>query len=223
MKLLLNNFFIFLFLFCGPAYSQVFQKDFSIKVSGIKIGKLVWKMQIDETSYSNDLKLKSQGFLSAIYKFEGEYFSKGIIINKKLKPDTYRHIWKTNKTEKQMKLDFQNNFLISLDQTPYESEKLRLDIFSIKNTKDPLSSFIEIIMGDNSSLVVDGRRIYNMEANLDKKNDETVIEISNYSNLWADHKRSKCEQIIFEKKEGDFFPLKINIYFDGRIFRLEQD
>ena len=223
MKLLLNNFFIFLFLVCSPAYCQVFQKEFSIKVSGIKIGKLVWKIQMNETSYSNDLRLKSEGFLSAIYKFEGEYFSEGIIKNKKLKPSTYSHIWKTNKIEKRMKLDFQSDFLILLEQTPYEKEKLRLDIFSIKNTKDPLSSFIEIIMGDSSSLVVDGRRIYNMDANLDKKNDETVIEISNYSNLWADHKRSKFEKIIFEKEEGSLFPLKINIYFDGRIFRLEQN
>ena len=223
MKLLLNNLFVFLFLVCSPAYCQVFQKEFSIKVSGIKIGKLVWKIQMDETSYSNDLRLKSEGFLSAIYKFEGEYFSEGIIKNKKLKPGTYSHIWKTNKTEKRMKLDFQSDFLILLEQTPYEKERLRLDIFSIKNTKDPLSSFIEIIMGDSGSLVVDGRRIYNMNANLNKKNYETVIEVSNYSNLWADHKRSKFEKIIFEKKEGSFFPFKINIYFDGRIFRLEQN
>ena len=61
-----------------------------------------------------------------------------------------------------------------------------------------------------------------MNATFNKKNNETVIEISNYSNLWADHKRKKFEKITFEKNSGGLFPLKINIYFDGRVFKLEQ-
>ncbi len=223
MRLILNNFFILLFFVSSPLYAESFYKKYFIKVSGLKIGELVWVLEIDNNNYSNDIKLKSKGLLSAIYTFEGNYFSKGIVANNKLKPLTYNHVWKTNKTEKTMNLGFENNTLSTLNQTPYEKEKLRIDVFNIKQTKDPLSSFLEIIMGEASSLVVDGRRIYTMNAVFDKEENKTVINISEYSNLWADHKRSKFEQISFEKKDGVLLPVKMNILFDGRVFKLEQN
>ena len=204
-------------------YAESFYKEFSIKVSGLKIGELVWVLEIDNINYSNNIKLKSKGLLSAIYTFEGNYFSKGMVANNKLKPYTYNHVWKTNKTEKTMDLNFEDNTLSSLNQTPYEEEKLRVDVFNIKETKDPLSSFLEIIIGEAASLVVDGRRIYTMNAEFNKEENKTVINISNYSNLWADHKRSKFEQISYEKKDGVLLPIKINIHFDGRVFKLEQN
>ena len=204
-------------------YAESFYKEFSIKVSGLKIGELVWVLEIDNNNYSNDIKLKSKGLLSAIYTFEGNYFSKGTVANNKLKPHTYNHVWKTNKAEKTMNLGFENNALSSLNQTPYEKEKLRVDVFNIKQTKDPLSSFLEIIMGEASSLVVDGRRTYTMNAEFNKEENKTVINISNYSNLWANHKRSKFEQISFEKKDGVLLPLKIYIHFAGRVFKLEEN
>jgi len=223
MRFILSNFFIFLFFINSPVYAESFYKEFSIKVSGLKIGELIWMLEIDNNNYLNDIKLKSKGLLSAIYTFEGNYFSKGIVANNKLKPRTYNHVWKTNKMEKTMNLGFENNTLSSLNQTPYEKEKLRVDIFNIKQTKDPLSSFLKIIMGETSSLVVDGRRIYTMNAEFNKEENKTVINISNYSNLWADHKRSKFEQISFEKKDGVLLPIKINIHFDGRVFKLEEN
>ena len=220
MRLILNNFFILFFL-TSPLYAESFYKKFSIKVSGLKIGELVWELKIDNYNYSNDIRLKSKGLLSAIYKFEGGYFSKGIVENNKLKPHSYKHVWKTNKVEKTMNLSFEKNMLSSLNQTPYEKEKLRVNVYNIKQTKDPLSSFLEIIMGKTNSLVIDGRRTYTMNANFSKKENKTIINISDYSNLWADHKRSKFEQIIFEKEDGVLLPIKININFDGRVFKLE--
>jgi hypothetical protein len=122
-----------------------------------------------------------------------------------------------------MDLSFEDNTLSSLNQTPYEKEKLRVDVFNIKQTKDPLSSFLEIIMGEASSLVVDGRRIYTMNAEFNKEENKTFINIEEYSNLWADHKKNKFEQISFEKKNGVLLPIKININFDGRVFKLEEN
>ena len=223
MRFILSNFFILLFFISSPVYAESFYKEFSIKVSGLKIGELVWALEMDNNDYSNDIKLKSKGLLSAIYSFEGNYFSKGIVANNKLKPHIYNHVWKTNKAEKTMDLGFENNMLNSLNQTPYEKEKLRIDVFNIKQTKDPLSSFLEIIMGEKNSLVVDGRRTYKMNAKFNKKENKTVINISDYFNLWADHKRSKFEQISFEKKDGVLLPIKINIHFDGRVFKLEEN
>ena len=79
------------------------------------------------------------------------------------------------------------------------------------------------MMGEKSSLVVDGRRLYTMTANSDENTNQTTIEIPNYYNLWTDHKRNKFEKIIFEKKIEEVLPNKMFIYFDGRVFRLDEN
>ena len=221
MKLLLNSFFLSLFFVCFPVFGEDYQKDFTVKVSGIKIGKLSWSVSISDEGYYNDLRLKSEGLLSAIYQFEGKYFSEGVFQNKKLKPIRYKHIWITNKVTKNMELVFQDNKIKSLIQTPFEKEKLRINVFNIEQSKDPLTSFLQIILGEKSSLVIDGRRTYIMSSVFNKKTKQNIVEISEYSNLWADHKRKEFEKLIFEKKDGDLFPTKIHIHFDGRVFKLE--
>ena len=69
-------------------------------------------------------------------------------------------------------------------------------------------------MGHNISLVVDGRRLYTMISRPNKNKNQTTIEIVNYYNLWADHKRNKFEKIIFEKKINEILHNKMLIYFD---------
>ena len=96
-------------------------------------------------------------------------------------------------------------------------------MFDINKTKDPVASFLQIVMGDNSSLVVDGRRFYTMVSFFNEDTKQTTVELSNYFNLWADHKRNKFEKIIFEKKLEEIMPYKIFIHFDGRVFKLEQN
>ena len=141
--------------------------------------------------------------------------------NKILKPKRYTHLWKTKKQTKKMSLIFDNNKVKSIKQTPDEKEYLRINVFSEEKTKDPLSSFLQIIMGMKSSLVIDGRRLYTMSAVSPNGANKTIIQLINYSNLWADHKRSKFEKIVFEKNSKDFLPSKIFIYFDKRVFRLQ--
>ena len=223
MKLILNSIFLCLFFICAPVCGEEIYKKYTIKVSGIKIGNLDWKIKINDEDYFNKLKLKSGGLLSAIYQFEGEYFSEGVVENKILKPIKYSHLWKTNKTTKNMDLVFHYEKLRSLVQAPVEKEYLRISVFNIEKTKDPLTSFLQIIIDEKESLVVDGRRVYMMSATFDKKTKQTVVGVSNFSNLWTDHKRSKFEKIIFERKGIEFLPIKIFIYFDGRVFKLEQD
>lgn len=223
MKLILNSFFVFLFVFCLPVFGIEINKKYTVRVSGITIGSLDWSVKITDSRYLNKINLKSRGLLSTIYSFEGEYFSEGGVKNKNLYPSKYSHVWKTNKKTKSMVLVFRDNSLISLNQLPFEKEHLRIDVFKIKESKDPLTSFLQIIMGEKNSLVVDGRRKYKMNSIIDDDIKKTIVEISDYYNLWADHKRSKFEKIDFEKKIGDLLPNKINIYFDGRVFRLHQD
>ena len=222
MKLVLNSLFLCLFFICAPAFGDNIYKKYKLTVSGIKIGVLDWKVNITNTHYFNEINLKSEGVLSGIYSFEGRYFSEGVVKNNKLRPTKYTHYWKTNKTTKEMELVFQDNKLTSLNQKPIEKEHLRINVFNIEKNKDPLTSFLQIILGEKKSLVVDGRRTYTMSAAFNNKESQTVIGISNYNNLWADHKRSEFEKIIFERKNGGGLPNKINIYFDGRVFKLEQ-
>ena len=222
MKLFLNSFFISLLFVCNTVFSEDYQKKFTIKVSGVKIGKLSWEIKIDDEYYFTDLRLESQGFLSAIYKFNGEYYAEGFVHDNKLKPYKYKHIWKTNKITKDMNLVFENNKLKSLNQVPVEKEELRVNVFNIEKSKDPLTSFLQIVLGEKNSLVVDGRRTYTMNAVYNKETKQTNINISDYSNLWTDHSRRKFEKLTFEKNDEDFLPYKINIYFDGRVFKLEE-
>ena len=137
-------------------------------------------------------------------------------------PKKYKHFWQTKKTIKNMELRFGEDKLISLKQKPAEEEIIRLNVFDVQYTNDPLTAFQKIMMGEKSALVVDGRRLYTMMARPDENN-KTTIEIVNYYNLWADHKRNKFEKIIFEKKITEILPHKMFIYFDGKIFKLEQN
>lgn len=221
MKLVLISFFLFFFLICPSVYADIFSKKYLIYTSGIKIGELGWEVRINNKKYSNKIRLKSVGLLSALYNFEGSYISSGSINNNILAPIKYSYTWQTNKIIKTMRLIFDGNKVSSLEQSPVEKEILRINIFEINQTKDPLSSFLQIIFGENTSLVVDGRRIYTMIAKYNKNIKETIIELDDYSNLWADHKRSDFEKISFQKN-NDFLPSKILIYFDGRVFKLKE-
>ena len=222
MRLFLNNLIIFI-LVCLPLQGEEVKKSYIVKVGGIKIGELVWEMNLTTNNYSNKLKLRSKGLLSGLYSFKGDYFSEGIKNKNELFSRKYTHFWQTKKNIKKMELGFEKNKLVALSQEPTEQEKLRLNVYDVENTNDPLTSFLKIIMGKQNTLVVDGRRLYNMEAQHSDKTKQTTIEISNYYNLWADHKRNKFEKIIFEKQNGEILPFKMYIYFDGRVFRLEEN
>jgi hypothetical protein len=222
MKLILNSFLICIFFFCYPVSGETFLNTYVVKLGGIKIGNLEWEITTDQKKYTNMIKLKSKGFLSSLYKFEGEYFSNGEIKNNLLIPKKYTHLWKTKKQTKKMVLIFENNKLKSLEQNPNETEYLRNDIYRLEKTKDPLTSFLQIIMSGKNSLVIDGRRLYTMSATFNQNTNRNTIELVDYLNLWADHKKSKFEKISYEKEEGVFLPINIHIFFDKKIFKLEQ-
>ena len=99
MKLFLSSFFIYIYFICSPALGDIFFNKYTIYTSGIKIGALNWEVKIKNNSYSNNISLKSEGFLSALYTFEGNYFSSGKINNKTLAPNNYEHFWQTKKIE----------------------------------------------------------------------------------------------------------------------------
>ncbi len=221
MRLVLINFFCFFLFFFKPVLGEKIEKKYTVKTSGIKIGMLVWTVNIDDLNYLNKIVLKSEGLFSRIYKFEGKYFSEGKIEMGQLKPTKYNHFWKTKKTTKKMNLVFKDEKLITLNQTPVEKERLRTNVFDIQKNKDPLSSFLQIVRGEKNSFVIDGRRTYKMSVFYDNETKKNTVMVLDYFNLWADHKRSDFEKIMFEKKDSEFLPTKIDIFFDKKVFSLE--
>ena len=106
--------------------------------------------------------LEDKGFLSSVYKFNGKYETSGFILNNNFKPMEYKQNWITNKKEKNVKIIFNNNSLTELLLFPEEKEHQRIQYIGIKNFFDPLSSFLNLLMGENQSKTIDGRRTYLM-------------------------------------------------------------
>ena len=67
--------------------------------------------------------------------------------------------------------------------------------------------------GAKSVNTIDGRRIYTMKKSELDNFEKIVLEIENYKNIWADHKRNDLEKIEFEKQKNNFLPESIIIYF----------
>ena len=87
--------------------------------------------------------------------------------------------------------------------------------------------FLNILSIDkNNFKTLDGRRLYKMSLDI-KKIDENVVSkkifIKDYSNIWADHKRTDLKYITTEQdlsKENIYFPNNIKIKNKGLLFTL---
>ena len=205
MRLFLNN-LIFLILFCWPLSSEEIRKNYVVKVSGIKIGELSWGMKVTTNNYSNTLSLKSKGLLSGLYNFKGDYFSEGNNRKNELFPKNYKHFWQTKKTVKKMELSFKKNRLAIINQEPVEEEKIRLNVFNIENTHDPLTSFlkqkthkrkdeellIEMVfqMGVKKVLM-----FKNLLSNM-KKNDKHLVCFEMMNSLWYTQTPNRVKSLI---------------------------
>ena len=55
---------------------------------------------------------------------------------------------------------FENKKIKSLTMKPVETEVPRIEYEKLNGYKDPLSSFLEIILNNSSSYTIDGRRTY---------------------------------------------------------------
>ena len=100
MKLCFNSFILFLCLISWPVLTEEINKDYTVKLGGIKIGELNWQINMNNEKYINKLRLNSRGVLSALYSFKGEYLSEGRVYQKNLIPKKYNHLWQTKKNTK---------------------------------------------------------------------------------------------------------------------------
>ena len=216
----MNKFVVFFIIFVvNTSYANNFSAEYKVSTTGIKIGSFSWSLNINDNIYQTEINLKNSGIFSPLYKFEGSYLSTGIIENNIFKTQSYKQFWKTKKKTKIVKMLF-DDYLIQLKQEPIEEEIARVSLDELYLYFDPITSFINILNGEDEVKTIDGRRVYRLKKN--KGEDGNIIlKIEDYTNIWADHKRNDLKKIEFFI-EDDFLPYEILIHFKERVFRLER-
>ncbi len=216
----MNKFLIFFVIFVvNTSYANNFSAEYKVSTTGIKIGDFSWSLNINDNVYQTEIKLKNSGIFSPLYKFEGSYLSVGVIENNIFKTKNYKQFWKTKKKTKIVKMLF-DNYLIELKQEPIEEEKARVNLEGLYLYFDPITSFINILNGENEAKTIDGRRIYRLQKN-EGEDGNVILKIEDYVNIWADHKRNDLKKIEFFI-EDDLLPYEILIHFKERVFKLER-
>ena len=216
----MNKFLVFFIIFViNTSYANNFSAEYKVSTTGIKIGNFSWSLNINDNIYQTEINLKNSGIFSPLYKFEGSYLSTGVIENNIFKTQNYKQFWKTKKKTKIVKMSF-DDYLIELKQEPIEEEIARVNLEGLYLYFDPITSFINILNGENETKTIDGRRIYKLKKN-EGEDGNIILKIEGYINIWADHKRNDLKKIEFFI-ENDFLPYEILIHFKERVFKLER-
>ena len=219
-RLCLNKFLVFFIIFViNTSYANNFSAEYKVSTTGIKIGNFSWSLNINDNIYQTEINLKNSGIFSPLYKFEGSYLSTGVIENNIFKTQNYKQFWKTKKKTKIVKMSF-DDYLIELKQEPIEEEIARVNLEDLYLYFDPITSFINILNGQDEAKTIDGRRIYILKKN-EEEDGSIILRIQDYVNIWADHKRNDLKKIEFFI-EDDFLPYEIIIHFKKRVFKLER-
>tara|TARA_B100000029_G_C17509327_1_gene935657 strand:- start:658 stop:1320 length:663 start_codon:yes stop_codon:yes gene_type:complete len=217
MKLCFKYLVVFFVFLSTPSYSKKFEENYLIELGNLDVGKLNWKIDVSETDYKIELRLKGRGFLTGIYNFEGFYEASGLLETNNYIPLKYKHVWKTKKKERVVELFFEKNRIKKINQTPTEKEMPRINLMEIEGFLDPLSSFLKILNGSKKVKTIDGRRTYTMAVS----DEETKrIMIKKYKNIWADHNRKDFKYIEISNTDKNFMPSSLKIKFKGLVFNL---
>tara|TARA_Y100000590_G_scaffold469441_1_gene657016 strand:- start:210 stop:911 length:702 start_codon:yes stop_codon:yes gene_type:complete len=219
--------FLCIFSFINKAGSEDFVSYYKIEVGGVDIGTLRWDLLLKQNYYETSIFLENKGLLSGLYKYKGKYFSKGQIINEQLVSTQYQQLWETKKKRKEIKIEFKNSKINNFSSLPKEIEGPRVNFKKLVKLGDPLSSFLNILIyGKNKFKTIDGRRYYEMSADIETKQKNLLIKkifISEYYNIWKDHNKNDLKYITTEQnilKNNDIFPRIIKIKNKRLTFKL---
>jgi hypothetical protein len=218
----------FIFTNFSTLFAEDFKEAYVVEIGKIDIGKLLWDVNISNDNYKILIRLESKGFLSKLYKFEGSYEVDGSVVKGSLIPLKYKQFWLTKNKRREVEIIFDNYSVSELDIFPHEKERARVEYAEIENHFDPLSSFLNILIGKEKSKTIDGRRIYSMVVEKQdgyRTGEIKKILIEDYVNIWADHKRNDLEyvEIKQEYSEGVFsMPEVIKIKFKGLLYKLRR-
>ena len=218
----------FVFTNFSTLFAEDFKEAYVVEIGKIDIGKLLWDVNISSDNYKILIRLKSRGLLSKLYKFEGNYEAYGNIVGGSLVPLKYKQFWLTKNKRREVGITFDNHSIAGLEIFPHEKEHPRVEYTEIENHFDPLSSFLNILIGKEKSKTIDGRRIYSMvvEKQDSYRTGETKkILIEDYVNIWADHKRNDLEYIEIKQEYSEeifSMPEIMKIKFKGLLYKLRR-
>jgi len=216
----LNKLLIFFVIFVvNISYANNFNAEYKVSTTGIKIGNFSWSLDINDNIYQTKINLKNSGIFSPLYKFEGSYLSFGVIEKNIFKSRNYKQFWKTKKKIKIVNMSF-DDYIIELEQEPVEKEIARVNLDDLYLYYDPITSFINILNGEDEAKTIDGRRTYILKKN-EGDDGNIILKIEDYVNIWASHKKNDLKKIEFFIKDG-LLPYKILIHFKERVFKLEK-
>ena len=214
--------FIIVATFSSSSLATEYNIEYNIKVGGLKIGSLLWHLELELDKYTTTIQLNDSGIFSGLYRFRGEYKARGKIKNASLFPQEYSQIWKTKRKKREVNIFFEKNKITKLILHPEEKEEARIHYFKLLNYMDPLSSFLNILINNSPSKTIDGRRTYTLNPSNDLKKNKILI--INYNNIWADHKRNDLEYIeIYTNKEVFPLPPRVKIKFKNILFELTKN
>ena len=231
MKLSSIKLFIFIILVFNLS-SRISAKEseatYKIELGSINIGSLRWAINIEEDNYKTTMFLKDKGLFSGFYSFDGEYLSEGSLLDGVFVPSRYKQLWKTKMKKREVEIFFNNTEVTNLILNPKENEIARVKYLNVVGLIDPLSSFLNILTKNGSAFkTIDGRRLYKMSLQVKKKDTNNIskkIYITDYFNIWADHKRNELKYNVTKQSllnnEDKFFPNNIKIKHKGLVFKL---
>ncbi len=234
MKFLFNiNFFLLLIFFTNCVLSKDIKinlvESYDIEFGGVDIGRLNFQYLDSPKEYKISINIQDKGFFSGLYKFRGSYDVIGERENDLFYPLNYNQDWKTKKKNSIINIVFKNGFLRSLKISPEEKELARVNYVELEGHLDPISSFFSILRGAQKVSTVDGRRIYSMnvvDSKIVEKRIYKKIEIQNYVNIWADHKRKNLRYIeVVQSLESESLemPLIIKIKLNNFLIKLKKN
>ena len=230
MKLFRFKFFYFLTLIvfvCSNLSAKNLKATYAVEIGAINLGTVKWSISLENNNYKTNILLEDKGLFSGLYKFEGDYSSGGTIVDGKYISSEYLQHWKTKKRTRDVKIVFDKKKVSDLVIMPEETERARVNFKNVGGLVGPLASFLNILTNDkNEYKTFDGRRLYRMYIENIVEDKEKVIKkivISDYVNIWADHKRNDLKFIIVEQPIAPKdlpFPSKIKIKNKGLVFKL---
>ena len=229
MKLLLIKFILFFTIILNITIklsAKELNAFYKIEIGAINIGSLKWSISLDNDNYKTSMLLEDRGLFSGLYTFSGEYLSEGMVFEDEFIPLRYKQEWKTKKKTREVEILFDKKMVSALILSPKESELPRIEYLKIQGLVDPLSSFLNILTGGaNNYKTIDGRRLYKMSLDLTEEKNivSKKIYITDYFNIWTDHKRKDLKFIITKQdksKKDNFFPNNIKIKNKGLVFTL---
>ena len=104
--------FILIVIFSPSLLAKEYNIEYQIKVRGLQIGSLFWRLELNLDKYTTTIQLNHRGIFSGLYRFRGEYKVRGKIKNAALVPQEYNQIWETKKKKQEVKIFFENTNIL---------------------------------------------------------------------------------------------------------------